>query len=851
MGEPVGHGRPAVPGAPRVPGFAVPRGRLVRLLDGPAPIHVLRAPAGSGKTVLLAQWVHSGGGEASRVWVTVEPTRGDRGTVWAAVLERMRVPGPDAAADLRDTLRRALAAPDEGVVLVFDDFDHATVEVADDLIWLSQHVPGLRVVVASRNETSLESMTAMVQVGPTVLTSGHLLLSLDEVRGVLRNAGVDSELAEAVAVSTGRVPLLARAVAVGLARDPASATEAELQERLTRLADGLVQELLASAWSDERLRDFAVRISLPEGVNAALAELMTGLPDSDALLDRVVASGLGEWTGDDDARVYRFTPIVHAALRAELRRRHPDEAVTATRALAEWLLEHDFAYPAFARAIEIADYDQASRVAREHFFYLLREHGAAVLALLRPVSRLTLRRHPLLTLMIALIYNARGTHRIQALEYLALTALATRAQRKTADPADRVILLAAESAALRVSGNITGALKAARGFDAAIDEIAVEQYESLAGVLPVLFTQTGLTHLYGGRSDAALDAFTRGHSVVPTGSRDGLHALALAAGTLALRGEITDARPLVDRLRSADWPAQLRDGYIGAFSHLAEAILAIEDFDFSGARDEVTIMAPHLETIEHWPLFAYVQALSDAGLGQPERSDVIIQRELRTRRRASITGLTSAILIATRSALLLASGNATEAAELLAPAKRTPHIAIARARVALLTGRPEDVVSSLAGIDIDALAPRLVAEARLIQAAGALQIADTASAFTALERAVATMTTSGLRHPLSTIPRRDRLALAEIASPATRELLLDERVPDTFPHELTVITLTERERVVLEHIAKGSSLPRIAEELHVSVNTLKSQLKAVYRKLGVSDRDGVIAVATRHGLLRR
>jgi two-component system nitrate/nitrite response regulator NarL len=62
-------------------------------------------------------------------------------------------------------------------------------------------------------------------------------------------------------------------------------------------------------------------------------------------------------------------------------------------------------------------------------------------------------------------------------------------------------------------------------------------------------------------------------------------------------------------------------------------------------------------------------------------------------------------------------------------------------------------------------------------------------------------------------------------------------------------TLSPREHEVLELIAEGRSAPAIAEELHVSPATVKTHLKTLYEKLGVSDRAAAVAEAMRRGLI--
>jgi two-component system nitrate/nitrite response regulator NarL len=61
--------------------------------------------------------------------------------------------------------------------------------------------------------------------------------------------------------------------------------------------------------------------------------------------------------------------------------------------------------------------------------------------------------------------------------------------------------------------------------------------------------------------------------------------------------------------------------------------------------------------------------------------------------------------------------------------------------------------------------------------------------------------------------------------------------------------LTPREHEVLVMIAQGKSAPAIAHELHVSPATIKTHLKTLYEKLGVSDRAAAVAEAMRRGLI--
>ncbi len=61
--------------------------------------------------------------------------------------------------------------------------------------------------------------------------------------------------------------------------------------------------------------------------------------------------------------------------------------------------------------------------------------------------------------------------------------------------------------------------------------------------------------------------------------------------------------------------------------------------------------------------------------------------------------------------------------------------------------------------------------------------------------------------------------------------------------------LTDRESAVLAQLATGQPLQRVARELHVTLNTLKTHVRHVYRKLGVNSRAEAVSLARARGLL--
>lgn len=68
-------------------------------------------------------------------------------------------------------------------------------------------------------------------------------------------------------------------------------------------------------------------------------------------------------------------------------------------------------------------------------------------------------------------------------------------------------------------------------------------------------------------------------------------------------------------------------------------------------------------------------------------------------------------------------------------------------------------------------------------------------------------------------------------------------------HVAGTVTLTERERTLLELLPTHLSYADIGERLYLSVNTVKTNLKSLYRKLAARTRAEAVESAQRHGLL--
>ncbi|MFD2840789.1 LuxR C-terminal-related transcriptional regulator [Populibacterium corticicola] len=71
---------------------------------------------------------------------------------------------------------------------------------------------------------------------------------------------------------------------------------------------------------------------------------------------------------------------------------------------------------------------------------------------------------------------------------------------------------------------------------------------------------------------------------------------------------------------------------------------------------------------------------------------------------------------------------------------------------------------------------------------------------------------------------------------------------DTLEQAVEVKDLTRRERVVLANLSEEATLEQIAAKLFVTRNTVKSQVRSVYRKIGVSTRADAVRWAREAGI---
>ncbi|WP_156760319.1 helix-turn-helix domain-containing protein [Microbacterium karelineae] len=221
-----------------------------------------------------------------------------------------------------------------------------------------------------------------------------------------------------------------------------------------------------------------------------------------------------------------------------------------------------------------------------------------------------------------------------------------------------------------------------------------------------------------------------------------------------------------------------------------------------------------------------------------------------------------ALLLWARTEALLPVGAEGRAIALLAEAPadlaRVIPVDILRARAHLRARAPERALACLATAPETRETGVLAVWAHVLLFLAYHAIGSESSAAVAREHLSTAIVTASRARPLLPFAMQGTGALstiiaqsAEIAlDPAGRRLVGDlVRVRDALQVSTGApLTLSERERTVVAHLAVATSTKDLAQRLHVSPNTVKTQLRSIYRKLDVSSWADAVATAKRLGL---
>ncbi|MWV59286.1 helix-turn-helix transcriptional regulator [Rathayibacter sp. VKM Ac-2754] len=484
-------------------------------------------------------------------------------------------------------------------------------------------------------------------------------------------------------------------------------------------------------------------------------------------------------------------------------------------------------------AASAEQWDTVVEILGRSWVELLQDAPRELLAVLETLPDPILDGHPRLRFGREYVLRMLGGPDLSAGYRLVLTE-ATRG-----DAIDRLALLTARIAAARFAGAGADVVRLVTAAHELRRRQPLESDSPLAGALAEFHYQWGLALEHAGELDAAvLDYVESWDWAASVGHRMMQRASAGAIAYLhALHGRIASAQTWLDKRppeRPGDWwepDFSVKARFATSLVRTAQLLPSTADF-FDGVgsfarslhwaayffTSATAIRDPHAARMLRNELDTFV-----ADLPQAQRTDSVNVAYIRISRllfsaRAEELGRPDTTDRPTASAHFLRQFPAAVHAARLARAGRS--------RAALQLAAP------LLGVDRSR--PRVLVTSLI---ATAIATSDAAQRSELLSEAVGIAHAHRYYYPFAFLPAELR---SEVA------VLFDELGAADVSERLTIVSegferatgtaLSRRERAVAEHAAAGESTSEIAAALGVSVNTVKTQLRTVYRKLGVSSR---------------
>lgn len=483
--------------------------------------------------------------------------------------------------------------------------------------------------------------------------------------------------------------------------------------------------------------------------------------------------------------------------------------------------------------------------------------------LLRAVARLddaTVEAHPRLLLAAFFAHafiSSPGDVSLARARHFYLTRGPHYAARLAAfrDPGD---LVAAGMAAM-IGARMRGALSTAERIGERVEHLMgrVDVYAHLpwsrhrSGSRPGwVAAQRAFVALFDGRWDDAIGFLNRAFLEIgppPHHHVAGVNACANLVFFNACHGYTSRAREwLVELQQLPPVPEPIAHlAMMGA--DLGRAWLAMDEMDLPRATEAVDAAGVATDQVEHWPWIASTRARLDLLLDQPVAGLARLE-EACTAHGVTLSGAPGGGVVQRAFAeLRLAEGNGTTAIELARQGRSPAYVAPAAARAYLLSDEPRRAIRVAAhALRAHTIGPRAALDLQLSLAIAYLRVGDADAARECAEHVHAMFQVVGDRTVFRDIEPSE-LQMIWAVAPRSSAMVHEGRAWRRAKPR--IVSLTARERLVLEHLAGEASVVDIAARLTVAVSTVRSQVRSIYRKLEVRNREDAVAQAVALGLL--
>jgi LuxR family maltose regulon positive regulatory protein len=878
---------------PKLRAELVERGKLLRQLDGilKMKLAVVSAPAGFGKSTLLAQWAQRCRETSIAVgWLSLDEGDDDFGRFIEYFVAALQKLAPNVGREVLALVRSSPILPTDSilaalvntlaevrqeVVLVLDDGHFLTLDEITAFLdaLIAYAPPNFHLVVSTRSRVPLRIGSMRVRGQVFHLAEANLKFSLSEASEYLNSVcGLQLEDSQVMALQYRTEGWIAGLHLASLSLDGRPDTNGFIQKFSGTdkdVADFLLQDVL------QRLPDtilaFLRRTSILERFNPGLAAAVSGMPDAQAALAEVDESNLFLITLDRDNSWFRYHHLFAELLQSMLHKDAPDEVAILHDRAADWLVAHGLTTDAIRHALAAQNHDKAARLVESCCMPLIQQgHITRVQEWLNSLpDSLVASRPRLLLAEVWVLFHMSKARQAASLLKVARTAIMDVDRKQLLSPAERD-QLRAELYAL-TAGVISAADRSATA--ARLAKVWLRRFPEAE-----LFCKGTLGNVLGfslyslGRlTDARLACLAARDSHAAVGAVFGVVYSDLILGLVDhAEGNLSGAHQCFGRaIRYAQdslGPGSYAEAMVGVF----EAELLYERNDLEGAD---LLLNKHRQIVEECGLVVHEMAckLGQARIaeanGKTDEALVILEaaerQGLRTKYRRLFTSA-----LHDRVRLLLKRGDVKSARLALrvrgiddgfvVNAKLPPAdewAAFALARVLLAEGRPEQSMKLLdrlaAAMREGGRVQRLI-QVRAFSAIAAHRGGDALGALAALVDAVSLAAPQNALRALidegeglfevlefgrRRVPSWNRSTeTSDFIAKVLAARSVDQ--PSDPQRERSRLTpqFSTREADVARLLAVGGSNRDLAQQLAMAPDTVKWHLKNIFGKLGVSNR---------------
>jgi LuxR family transcriptional regulator, maltose regulon positive regulatory protein len=340
---------------------------------------LVSAPAGFGKTTLLAEWLAvAAADERSVAWLSLDQRDNDPALFWTYLVAALNtgVPGvgsgslpvlqppqPPNEAGLVALLNDLDAISDD-VVLVLDDYHVIDArDVQDGMAFLLEHLPPqIHLVIASRTDPPLplarlrgRGELAEIRAADLRFTPGEAAAYLNEVMGLVLTA---ADVAALEGRTEGWIAALQLAALSMQGREDVTAFIDGFAGDDRYIVDFLAEEVLQR--QPEHVQHFLLQTSILDRLSGPLCDAVTGQDGGKAKLAALERGNLFLVPLDDRRQWYRYHQLFADVLHARLRDEQPDDVPDLHRRASGWHEQNGEPSEAIRHALAAGDFGRAA-----------------------------------------------------------------------------------------------------------------------------------------------------------------------------------------------------------------------------------------------------------------------------------------------------------------------------------------------------------------------------------------------------------------------------------------------------------------------------------------------------------